>query len=300
MEWTRLSDLTGNETYAALTQKAESYLLSPKPASSEPWPGLVGTNIDINTGKFQDASGGWNGGTDSFYEYLIKMYVYDTTRFATYKDRWILAADSTIEHLASHPSSRPDLTYLASYNNRTLNLVSGHLACFDGGNFILGGLVLEEQKYVDFGLELVASCENTYNQTLTGIGPELFRWDEGGVPADQKEFYDRAGFYITNGYYDLRPEVLESFYYAYRATGDRKYQDVSLGISSHAYYSSFNEIHANSITNSGLTPASKPSPTTPASAVAIARSLTSTRPTAAVSTISRSRSSSQRFSSTLT
>jgi mannosyl-oligosaccharide alpha-1,2-mannosidase len=238
MEWTRLSDLTGNETYAALTQKAESYLLSPKPASSEPWPGLVGTNIDINTGKFQDASGGWNGGTDSFYEYLIKMYVYDTTRFATYKDRWILAADSTIEHLASHPSSRPDLTYLASYNNRTLNLVSGHLACFDGGNFILGGLVLEEQKYVDFGLELVASCENTYNQTLTGIGPELFRWDEGGVPADQKEFYDRAGFYITNGYYDLRPEVLESFYYAYRATGDRKYQDVSLGISSHAYYSS--------------------------------------------------------------
>jgi len=73
MEWTRLSDLTGNKTYAALTQKAESYLLSPQPASSEPWPGLVGTNIDINTGKFVDASGGWNGGDDSFYEYLIKV-----------------------------------------------------------------------------------------------------------------------------------------------------------------------------------------------------------------------------------
>jgi len=73
MEWTRLSDLTGNETYAALTQKAESYLLSPQPASSEPWPGLVGTNIDINTGRFVDASGGWNGGDDSFYEYLIKV-----------------------------------------------------------------------------------------------------------------------------------------------------------------------------------------------------------------------------------
>jgi mannosyl-oligosaccharide alpha-1,2-mannosidase len=73
MEWTRLSDLTGNETYGALTQKAESYLLSPQPASSEPWPGLVGTNIDINTGEFTDASGGWNGGDDSFYEYLIKV-----------------------------------------------------------------------------------------------------------------------------------------------------------------------------------------------------------------------------------
>ena len=141
---------------------------------------------------------------------------------------WVLAADSTIEHLASHPSSRPDLTYLAAFNHTSLQLNSGHLACFDGGNFILGGLVLEEQKYIDFGLELVASCENTYNQTLTGIGPDGFGWDASKVPANQSEFYERAGFYITSGYYLLRPEVLESFYYAYRATGDRKYQDVRL------------------------------------------------------------------------
>ena len=73
LEWTRLSDLTGDDIYAALTQKAESYLLSPRPASSEPWPGLVGTNINITTGRFVDAAGGWNGGDDSFYEYLIKV-----------------------------------------------------------------------------------------------------------------------------------------------------------------------------------------------------------------------------------
>jgi mannosyl-oligosaccharide alpha-1,2-mannosidase len=155
------------------------------------------------------------------------MYVYDTSRFAKYKDRWIKAADSTIKHLASHPSSRPDLTYLAQYSNRTLQFDSGHLACFDGGNFILGGLVLNEQRYIDFGLQLVNACENTYNQTLTGIGPEGFSWNTSSIPADQQAFYDRAGFYITNGNYILRPEVIESFYYAYRATGARVYQDVS-------------------------------------------------------------------------
>jgi hypothetical protein len=73
LEWTRLSDLTGNDTYGALTQRAESYLLSPQPASAEPWPGLVGTNIDITDGRFVDSVGGWNGGDDSFYEYLIKV-----------------------------------------------------------------------------------------------------------------------------------------------------------------------------------------------------------------------------------
>jgi mannosyl-oligosaccharide alpha-1,2-mannosidase len=126
LEWTHLSDLTGNTTYATLSQKGESYLLAPKPATSEPWPGLVGTNIDINTGLFQDAFGGWVGGDDSFYEYLIKMYVYDSSRFAAYRDRWILAADSTIAHLASHPSTRPDLTFVAEFDGTDLIYQSEH------------------------------------------------------------------------------------------------------------------------------------------------------------------------------
>ena len=126
LEWTHLSDLTGNQTYAELSQKGESYLLAPKPASSEPWPGLVGTNVDLTTGQFQDAFGGWVGGDDSFYEYLIKMYVYDSTRFSTYKERWIAAADSSIEHLASHPSTRPDITFLAIYDGQERIFYSQH------------------------------------------------------------------------------------------------------------------------------------------------------------------------------
>lgn len=165
------------------------------------------------------------------------MYVYDPTRFAAYKDRWVLAADSTIAHLASHPSSRPDLTFLAMFQNGTLYYESGHLACFNGGNFILGGAVLGEQRYVDFGIQLLAACENTYNQTLTGIGPERFSWNVSSLPADQKEFYEKAGVYIVDGDYILRPEVIESFYYAYHVTGSRVYQDVSfLGLTCSCTY----------------------------------------------------------------
>ncbi len=126
LEWVHLSDLSGNKTYGELAEKGESYLLAPKPASSEPWPGLIGTNVDINTGLFQDASGGWVGGDDSFYEYLLKMYVYDSTRYASYKDRWVLAADSSIAHLASHPSTRPDLTFLAEFEGQKKIYESQH------------------------------------------------------------------------------------------------------------------------------------------------------------------------------
>src|SRR3954469_10295874 len=56
------------------------------------------------------------------------------------------------------------------------------VACFDGGNFILGGLVLKEQKYIDFGLALVNGCHDTYVSELTGIGPESFEWVESSTP----------------------------------------------------------------------------------------------------------------------
>ena len=105
------------------------------------------------------------------------------------------------------------------------------VACFDGGNFILAGAALDEQKYIDFGLALVAGCEDTYNSTLTGIGPEIFEWlpqnatNTSSIPSSQLAFYEKAGFWITNGNYILRPEVIESFYYAYRVTGDQIYRD---------------------------------------------------------------------------
>lgn len=38
-------------------------------------------------------------------------------------------------------------------------------------------------------------------------------------------FCNQNGFYITDPLYDLRPEVIESFYYAYRITGNTTYQD---------------------------------------------------------------------------
>lgn len=253
LEWTRLADLSGNATYASLVNKAESYLLKPSPASSEPFPGLLGMGISPVTGQIQDAFGGWIGGADSFYEYLLKMYIYDPTRYATLKDRWTLAADSTIQYLTSHPATHPELTFVAVFNGTMLQLRSQHLACFDGGNFILGGQVLGEQKYIDYGLQLVEGCHATYASTATGIGPEQFAWESNfTVPANQSAYFNQSGTYITDPSYSLRPEVIESYYYAYRATKDTKYQDwawdafVAINATTRvgSGYSSINDVNA--------------------------------------------------------
>lgn len=125
LEWTRLSDLSGDGKYAQLAEKAESYLLRPT-GSPEAFPGMVGGDVSIADGKFINSDGGWSGGTDSFYEYLIKMYQYDPAKYGEYKDRWVLAADSTIKYLASHPTSRKDLTFLSQYSGQKTIPVSTH------------------------------------------------------------------------------------------------------------------------------------------------------------------------------
>lgn len=227
LEWTRLSDLTGDPEYGRLAQKGESYLLNPQPSWAQPFPGLVGTNVEIATGLFQDDYVSWCGGDDSFYEYLIKMFVYSPSRFGFYRDRWVEAAESTIAHLQSHPTTRPDLTFLSIYNNGTYQEISQHLAGFAGGNFILAGSVLKRQDFIDFGLTLTSAWHDTYAEDATGIGPEEFSWDPTAVPADQAAFFKKSGFYITNSAYILRPEVIESYYYAYRVTGDQKVSDLS-------------------------------------------------------------------------
>ena len=86
------------------------------------------------------------------------------------------------------------------------------------------------QTLIELGQNLTDSCAETYTATITGIGPETWSWEDEDF-FDEDDFEDRFikenGFTIMDPMYDLRPEVLESLYYAYRATGDKKYQDWS-------------------------------------------------------------------------
>jgi mannosyl-oligosaccharide alpha-1,2-mannosidase len=126
LEWTRLSDLLHDPKYTKLAQKAEDYTFDPQPAFGEPFPGLIMDQMNTTTGESIQSDGGWGGSSDSYYEYLLKAFIYNETRFSQYKVRWILAANSTMKHLASHPSSRPDLTFLSRYRGPNLTYLSGH------------------------------------------------------------------------------------------------------------------------------------------------------------------------------
>jgi mannosyl-oligosaccharide alpha-1,2-mannosidase len=125
LEWARLSHLTNDPKYARLTQTAQQFLLKPA-AGGEPFPGLLGQYVRLADGAIIDQKGGWGPESDSFYEYLIKMYVYKPSDFANYRDRWTTAADSSMQYLASRPATRPQSTLMAHFDGTKVLPIGWH------------------------------------------------------------------------------------------------------------------------------------------------------------------------------
>ncbi|KAJ6583995.1 glycoside hydrolase family 47 protein [Mycena vulgaris] len=225
LEWTTLSKYTGNPRYGDLATRAVLHIAN----LTAPLPGLAAQNIDPTSGQFTSSQVSWGGGSDSYFEYLLKFARLNNTSNNVYIDTWKTAVDSSIRTLL-RTSTRGNYSYLADYEGGQINHVGSHLACFFPGNWLLGGKLLQNQTIIDFALKLNDGCWNTYASTTTGIGPEGFAFISSDnrlttPPLDQLVFYNTHGFYITSPSYIQRPEVLESNFYAWRITGDTKYLD---------------------------------------------------------------------------
>jgi mannosyl-oligosaccharide alpha-1,2-mannosidase len=101
------------------------------------------------------------------------------------------------------------------------------LSWFAGGNFILGGMITDNQTLVDYGISIADAAGAVYNSTRTGLGGEFVTWTTTCETSENDPCNPDKSIQLTDGHFRLRPEVLETWYYAYRATKDPKYQDWS-------------------------------------------------------------------------
>ncbi|KAK0481197.1 glycoside hydrolase family 47 protein [Armillaria luteobubalina] len=233
MEWATLSKLSGNYTYQELAEKAFRHIATLVAPST----GLAAQSINPSTGNFVGGYVAWGGGSDSYFEYLLKYPVLVSLDDPLYIDTWRTAVDSSIKYLLRR-STVGEYVYTSEFDaaspeGKQYRYISSHLTCFHAGNWLYGGTLLGNETIVDAALGLMEGCWNSYAGTATGIGPESFAYmaSDGNYTGatkpseDQLTFYEEHGYYITSSYYILRPEVLESNFYAWRITGDTKYLD---------------------------------------------------------------------------
>ncbi|EME78391.1 glycoside hydrolase family 47 protein [Pseudocercospora fijiensis CIRAD86] len=225
LEFSRLSDITKDQKYARLARRAESYLLNPHPSEYEIWPGILGSFLTVADGDLINTKGSWGSLADSFYEYLLKAYVYNSEEFPFYLERWLAAADSTIRYIGSHPYGHPEWTLIPYWEgDKTFNYMDS-LSWFVGGNMILGGMVTNNQTLIDYGLSVANTAGEIYHSTLTGLGGEFTGWTTDCTGDWAANCNAENSMRITSGEFKLRPEVLETWYYAFRATKDPKYRE---------------------------------------------------------------------------
>ncbi|XP_062322417.1 mannosyl-oligosaccharide 1,2-alpha-mannosidase IA isoform X1 [Osmerus eperlanus] len=213
LEFLHLSQLSGNPVYTEKVMNIRKLL-----NRMEKPHGLYPNFLSPVTGSWVQHHVSVGGLGDSFYEYLIKSYLMSDKTDQEAKTMYYSALEAIEANLVQ--KSVGGLTYMAEWRGGILDHKMGHLACFSGGMVGLGAddadTPQKRQHYLDLAAEITHTCHESYARSATKLGPEAFRFD-GGAEATATRLSDR--------YYILRPEVIESYMYMWRLTHDPKYRE---------------------------------------------------------------------------
>uniref|UniRef100_A0A672HLA0 alpha-1,2-Mannosidase n=1 Tax=Salarias fasciatus TaxID=181472 RepID=A0A672HLA0_SALFA len=212
LEFVHLSELSNNPIYTEKVMNIRKLL-----NKIEKPHGLYPNFLSPVSGNWVQHHVSIGGLGDSFYEYLIKSYLMSDKTDEDAKNMYYSALEAIEANLVQ--KSPGGLTYMAEWRGGILDHKMGHLACFSGGMIGIGaddGAQEKRQHYLDLAAEITHTCHESYTRSATKLGPEAFRFD-GGAEATATRLSDR--------YYILRPEVIESYMYMWRLTHDPKYRE---------------------------------------------------------------------------
>ncbi|KAJ2501062.1 hypothetical protein IWW47_003146, partial [Coemansia sp. RSA 2052] len=240
LEYWKLSDLTGNPAYHQAAQRVVDIL----DQAEKPHKGLYPIWIDINSGRLTSGQITFGAQGDSWYEYMLKQYIYSGRTHDQHRRMYEESIDSMKQKMVKRSEFDEQMYYVGDLDSTAEKFSPKfqHLTCFVPGMLALGSKTLNRPDDLVLAKQLTYTCFQMYNQTATGLGPEyvLFRdsSNKGLLPTNHKDDFDVQDLpkadssEMSNGYYLgydrsylLRPETAESIMILYRITGDAMYKD---------------------------------------------------------------------------
>jgi predicted alpha-1,2-mannosidase len=158
---------------------------------------LVGSSIDVQTGKWADPESHVSGGIDSYYEYLWKCW-----RLFGDEDclaMWKTSIAAVNKHLADDVDGALWYGYADMNTGKRTHTTWGALDAFFPALLSLSGDVPRAARLQDSSFRM---------WQINGIEPEVYDYRSGAIPFPG---------------YALRPEIVESAYYLSHYTHDAKY-----------------------------------------------------------------------------
>lgn len=246
LEFNYLSKISGDQKYGSMAMKVLEHLKSlPKVE------GLVPIYISPQTGEFSGENIRLGSRGDSYYEYLIKVWIQQKNKRDTqlkYLFDMYEEAMKGVRHLLVRKSIPKGLVFVGELpfgSTGSFSPKMDHLVCFLPGTLALGAtkgvtrkkavesdmLTAEDQENLKLAEDLAKTCFEMYSVTSTGLAPEIAYFhvegSEGGPDGGNKssEYINDIIIKPLDRHNLLRPETVESFFVLYRITEDPKYRE---------------------------------------------------------------------------
>lgn len=211
VEFIALSQRTGDPKYQQKVENVIAQLNKTFPAD-----GLLPIYINPHRGTQSYSTITFGAMGDSFYEYLLKVWIQGNKTAAVkhYRDMWETSMEGLLSLVRrTKPSS---FTYICEKMGSNLNDKMDELACFAPGMIALGSSGYgsdDSQKFLTLAEELAWTCYNFYQSTPTKLAGENYFFTSG------------QDMSVGTSWNILRPETVESLFYLWRLTGNKTYQE---------------------------------------------------------------------------
>ncbi len=205
IEFGTLSKLTGKPIYY---QKAKRALVETYDRRSQI--GLVGTNINVETGNWTNTDSHVSSEIDSYYEYLLKCAIlFDDKDCRT---MWETSISKVHTYLADEGENM-------SKKNVNGPVVVGDL-WYGHANMDTGKRTATTTGTLDAFFPALLALDGDLNRARA-LQDSMFKmWRVTGI---EPEVYDYKTGKVLEAGYPLRPEIIESTYYLYHYTKDPRY-----------------------------------------------------------------------------
>ncbi|KAH6793096.1 alpha-mannosidase 3 [Perilla frutescens var. hirtella] len=244
LEFNFLSSLTGDPKYSLESMKVLEHIKT-KPKVK----GLVPIYINPHTGEFSGENIRLGSRGDSYYEYLIKVWLQNPGSNFTYMHDMYIESMQGVKELLVKKSVPNGLVFVGELPYGPEGGFSpkmDHLVCFLPGTLALGAtkgimkekamkenlLTFEDLENLKLAEDLAKTCYEMYSVTSTGLAPEIAYFNlegqkEGGPGGGNKnsQYVDDIVIKPADRHNLLRPETVESLFVLFRITEDPKYRE---------------------------------------------------------------------------
>ncbi|KAH0785667.1 Mannosyl-oligosaccharide 1,2-alpha-mannosidase MNS1 [Histomonas meleagridis] len=199
-----LAQHTGNDLFFNISNHVLQFFFR-----QQSYNGLWPLKIDFSTGFFGDLDLSFDAYGDSFYEYLLKLYILTDGQCRKCEELYLNAIHGMEEYLLRDGQNG---AYVSSVKSGINVERITHLSFFIPGMLALGSRYFNHDD-LNLAIKMCNISSRWHSSTPSGLIGEEMHFINGSI-------------YLTDVRYRLRPEFMESLFYLYRFTGDHVWRDI--------------------------------------------------------------------------